>query len=153
MAPMANAYGVDPALPLGLGFESGFATSNRYLTTGDAFGMSGGGTGPGTGHAVHASSPEDDVNQLFSQPQGTCKKSPSYGERMRGTGSDDVLFLNRLEREDANGNQLTGRKDKNGNRKSVWDCLFNPYPDTWKPLMEEGITQMRTDIPIFLSSQ
>jgi hypothetical protein len=35
----------------------------------------------------------------------------------------------------------------------VWDCLFNPYPDTWKPLMEEGITQMRTDIPIFLSSQ
>lgn len=151
---IAGVYGVDPALPLGLGFESGFATSPRYFRTGDAFGMSGGGKGPGTGHAVHASSPEDDVNELFSEPKGKgCADSPSYGERMRGTGSLDSLFLDRLEREDANGNQLTGPPDKNGNRPSVWSCLFNPYPDTWKPLMEEGINQMRKDIPIFLSSQ
>jgi RHS repeat-associated protein len=149
-----GTYFVDPALPLGLGFESGFATSPRYFRTGDAFGMSGGGKGPGTGHAVHASSPEDDVNELFSEPKGKgCADSPSYGERMRGTGSLDSLFLDRLEREDANGNQLTGPPDKNGNRPSVWSCLFNPYPDTWKPLMEEGINQMRKDIPIFLSSQ
>ena len=96
-----GAYGVDPALPLGLGFESGFATSSRYYRTGDAFGMSGG----GVGREVHAFDPEDDVNELFSQPKSKgCETSPSYGERMRGTGNNIDLFLQHLERQDASGN-------------------------------------------------
>jgi hypothetical protein len=39
---MAKRYAVDPALVLGVGIESGFASKGTYLRTGDAFGMTGG---------------------------------------------------------------------------------------------------------------
>lgn len=38
----AKKYNVDPALVLGLGFESGFASAGTYLRRGDAFGLTGG---------------------------------------------------------------------------------------------------------------
>jgi len=151
MVTKANAVGVDPALPLGLGIESHFADpnwpNNLYNKTGDAFGLTNG----TSAHPVHASSPEDDVSKLFSEP--TAKGcSPSYGERMRGTGTNVELFLQRLEREDANNNPLTGPPDKNGNRRNL-GCMWNDHPLTWKPFIRDGISKMQHDIPIFLNSR
>ena len=151
MVTKANAVGVDPALPLGLGIESHFADpnwpNNLYNKTGDAFGLTNG----TSAHPVHASSPEDDVSKLFSEP--TAKGcSPSYGERMRGTGTNVELFLQRLEREDANNNPLTGPPDKIGNRRNL-GCMWNDHPLTWKPFIRDGISKMQHDIPIFLNSR
>jgi hypothetical protein len=39
---LAKRYDVDPALVLGVGIESGFASKGTYLRTGDRFGMTGG---------------------------------------------------------------------------------------------------------------
>jgi len=149
-----GAYGVAPALPLGLGIESHFADpnwpNNLYNKTGDAFGMSNG----STAHPEHANGPVDDINKLFSEPKANgCDKLPSYGERMRGTGSNIDLFLQRLEMEDAKGNPLTGPPNKNGNRQNL-GCMYNgDHEVTWRSLVRAGIGQMQHDIPIFLSSQ
>jgi len=145
----AGAYGVDPALPLGLGIESGFATSARYNRTGDAFGMSGG----KNKDIMHFSSPEQNIDALFSS--GTACGTPSYGERMRGTGSNIQLFLQRLELLDANGNPITTKPDKNGNGKNL-NCKYNSVglpPTAWMKFISDGISEMQTDIPIFLNSQ
>ena len=128
MAAKAKEYGVNPALPLGLAGESGFASKGMYLWTGDAFGMTGG----STANPVRAKSPEDDVNKLFA----------NFGEQMRGTGSDTMLFLHRLEQEDANGNQITA----NGMYNSV-----EIPPTTWIESAKSWIGQMQRDIPIYLS--
>jgi hypothetical protein len=100
--------------------------------------------------------PVDDINKLFSEPKAKgCTGPPygkSYGERMRGTGTNVDLFLQRLERLDANGNPLTGRKDENGNPLNV-GCMYNDHPNTWKPFIRDGIGKMQHDIPIFLGSQ
>lgn len=149
MVTKASAYGVDPALPLGLGIESAFASQGTYLRTGDAFGLTGG----STAHMTHAASPSQDIDLLFSS--GTKCGTPSYGERMRGTGSNVQLFLQRLELEDANGNQLTGPPDKNGNVQDL-QCMYNSVqipPVKWKAFISGGISEMQRDIPLFLNSQ
>ena len=128
MVAKAKAYGVDPALPLGLGIESGFATKGTYLRTGDAFGMTGG----STKHMTHASSPEQNVDELFS----------GWGEQMRGTGSNVSLFLNHLEMEDANGNQITSQ--------GMYNSVEIP-PTAWKSFITSGINEMQRDIPIYNS--
>jgi hypothetical protein len=128
MSAKAKEYGVNPALPLGLGIESGFATKGTYLRTGDAFGMTGG----STKHMTKASSPEQNVDELFS----------TFGERMRGTGSNTSLFLNHLEMEDANGNQITSQ--------GMYNSIEIP-PTAWKSFITSGINEMQRDIPIYNS--
>ncbi len=128
VAAKAKGYGVDPALPLGLGIESGFATKGTYRRTGDAFGMTGG----STKHMTYAKSPEQNVDQLFS----------NFGEEMRGTGSNISLFLNNLEKEDANGNQITSQ--------GMYNSVEIP-PTAWKAFITSGIQEMQRDIPIYLS--
>jgi hypothetical protein len=130
MAAKAKDYGVDPALPLGLGIESGFATKGTYLRTGDAFGMTGG----TTKHMTHAKDAAQNVDELFS----------TFGERMRGTGSNISLFLNHLEMEDANGNQITSQ--------GMYNSVEIP-PTAWKSFITSGIKEMQRDIPIYLNSQ
>ncbi|MGA8220212.1 MAG: hypothetical protein WB780_01065 [Candidatus Acidiferrales bacterium] len=71
VAALAKVYNVDPALVLGVGIESGFASQGTYLRTGDAFGMTGG----NTKHMTTATSPEENVQQFFH----------SYGDQIRGT--------------------------------------------------------------------
>jgi RHS repeat-associated protein len=124
----AKEYGVDPALPLGLGIESAFATKGTYLRTGDACGMTGG----STKHMTHANSPEQNVDELFS----------AYGDRMRGTGSNITLFLNHLEMEDANGNQIS--------MQGMYNSVEIP-PTAWKAFITGGINEMQRDIPIYNS--
>jgi len=126
MLAKAKEYGVDPALPLGLGIESGFASSGTYLHTGDAFGMTGG----STTHMTHARSPEQNIDELFS----------TFGERMRGTGGNVSLFVNRLELEDANGNQISSQ--------GMYNSVAIP-PKGWKDFITGGINQMQRDIPIY----
>jgi len=75
----AERYNVDPALVLGVGIESGFASKGTYLRTGDAFGMTGG----STGHMTTANSPEQNVEQFFE----------NYGGQIRGTGRDASAFM------------------------------------------------------------
>lgn len=130
MSSKAKDYGVDPALPLGLGIESGFATKGTYLRTGDAFGMTGG----STKHMTHAKSPQQNVDQLFS----------AFGERMRGTGSNISLFLNHLEMEDAKGNQITSQ--------GMYNSVEIP-PTAWKAFITGGIHEMQRVIPIYLLPQ
>ncbi|MGB6745436.1 MAG: hypothetical protein WBE38_17450, partial [Terracidiphilus sp.] len=118
----------DPALVLGLGIESGFATKGTYLRTGDAFGMTGG----STAHMTYARNPEQNVDQLFSR----------FGDEMRGTGSNISIFLNNLEKEDANGNQITSQ--------GMYNSVEIP-PTAWKAFITSGIQEMQRDIPIYLS--
>jgi hypothetical protein len=61
---------------------------------------------------------------------------------MRGTGSDTMLFLHRLEQEDASGNQITA----NGMYNSV-----EIPPTAWIDSAKSWIGQMQGDIPIYLS--
>ena len=101
----------------------------------------------------HVTSPEQDVDLLFSS--GTTCGTPSYGERMRGTGSNITLFLQHLELEDAKNNQLTTKPDKNGNVQNL-KCMYNSDklpPTGWKAMVRYGIGEMQKDIPIFLSEQ
>ena len=149
MAAKVSTYDVNVALPLGLGIESTFASAGTYLSTGDAFGITGG----SLKHMPHVTSPEQDVDLLFSS--GTTCGTPSYGERMRGTGSNITLFLQHLELEDAKNNQLTTKPDKNGNVQNL-KCMYNSDklpPTGWKAMVRYGIGEMQKDIPIFLSEQ
>jgi len=128
VASKAAAYGVDAALVLGLGIESGFASKGTYLRTGDAFGMTGG----NTTHMTSASSPEENVDELFS----------GFGKEMQGTGSNIPIFLDHLEKEDDNGNQITSQ--------GMYNSVEIP-PTAWKSFITGGIKQMQRDIPIYLS--
>jgi hypothetical protein len=111
VAALAKVYNVNPALVLGVGAESGFATRGTYLMTGDAFGMTGGNTKSMT----TATSPEENVKQFFDK----------YGNQIRGTGTDDSAFLNALQGLDASGKRVPGWKvyntfDPQGWNNKVW---------------------------------
>jgi hypothetical protein len=128
VAARAKVYNVNSALVLGLGAESGFATQGTYLRTGDAFGMTGG----NTKRMTTATTPEENVKQLFH----------NYGNQIRGTGNDDSAFLNGLQGLDPSGKRVPGWK------------VYNTFdPQGWNTMVAERIHQMRRDIPIYLSQR
>jgi len=135
---MAKAFGLDPALLLGLGgHESTYATSPRYKRTGDAFGMSGG----QPGDIMHFKSPDKNASKWFGL----------YGDRIRGVGSNVEQFLNGLELEDANGNQLTTKPDRNGNTQNLC-CMYNSQqipPTDWKDAVRRNITEIQGDLSVY----
>jgi hypothetical protein len=94
VAALAKRYNVDPALVLGVGIESGFASEGTYLRTGDAFGMTGG----NTKHMTKSESPEQNVKQFFD----------NYGNQIRGTGNDASAFVNGLQGCDPSGKRVNG---------------------------------------------
>ncbi len=128
VASLAKRYNVDPALVLGVGIESGFASQGTYLRTGDAFGMTGG----STKHMTAAESPEQNVKQFFD----------NYGNQIRGTGSDATAFVNGLQGRDASGNPVNGWKVYNTDRPASWGVLVN-----------QGIAQMRRSAPAYLAQR
>ncbi|HKV49327.1 MAG TPA: hypothetical protein VJN69_14635 [Candidatus Acidoferrales bacterium] len=123
VADLAKKYRVDPALVLGLGFESGFASAGTYLRTGDAFGMTGG----STRHMTTASSPAENARKLFDL----------YGNQFTGTGSDSKAFLNAMQGCDSAGGRIAGWR--------VW----NTETLNWKDRAQKGIDLMRRDVPIY----
>ncbi|MGH9738709.1 MAG: hypothetical protein ACRD4X_08990 [Candidatus Acidiferrales bacterium] len=92
----AKKYKVDPALVLGLGIESGFASKGTYRQTGDAFGMTGG----STKHMTRAGSPAQDVQKFFDD----------WGNQVRGTGSNVGAFIDGLQGRDPRGDPVHGWK-------------------------------------------
>ena len=123
----AKNYKVDPALVLGVGIESGFASQGTYLRTGDAFGMTGG----GTKHMTTTAFPAENVKQFFD----------NYGDQIRGTGSDASAFINALQGRDASGARVPGWK------------VYNTVNPSWPRFIGGGIQQMRRDIPIYTSQR
>ena len=128
VAAFAKRYNVDPALVLGVGIESGFASEGTYLRTGDAFGMTGG----NTKHMTKSESPEQNVKQFFD----------NYGNQIRGTGNDASASVNGLQGCDPSGKRVNGWKVYNTDRPGSWDTLING-----------GIAQMRRSAPIYLSQR
>lgn len=124
---LAKKYGVDPTLVLGLGLESGFASRGTYLRTGDAFGMTGG----NTSHMTTAASPDENVRQFFD----------SWGDQIRGVGSDTSAFINGLEGRDASGKQVRGRK------------VYNSVNRNWPNVVRDGISQMKRSVPVYMSQR
>ena len=92
----APKYQVSPALVLGLGIESGFASQGTYLRTGDAFGMTGG----STSNTTTAVSPTQNVNQFFT----------NYGNQVKGAGSNVQIFLSGLQGKNQLGQPVKGWK-------------------------------------------
>jgi hypothetical protein len=119
----AAKYDVDPILVLGIGGESGFASTGTYTRTHDAFDMTGG----STEHMTTASGPSENVNQFFH----------NYGEQIRGAKSDMNVFLNGLKGKDALGKPVKGWKD------------YNPKNPLWRKAREDNIRQMMRDVPIY----
>lgn len=128
VATLAKAYNLDPALVLGVGTESGFASQGTYLRTGDAFGMTGG----STRNMTTAASPAENVQQFFD----------NYGNQIRGVGSDASAFINALQGRDAFGRHGKGWKVYNSDR-----------PAAWEQMTHDGIQQMHRDIPIYVSQR
>ncbi len=120
----AKHYKVEPALVLGVGIESGFASEGTYHRTGDAFGMTGG----TTKHMTTAGSPAENVKQFFD----------NYGNQIRGTGSNAGAFLNGLQGRDPSGAPVKGWK------------VYNRANPNWKDFINGGINQMRRDTRIYL---
>ena len=127
VAALAKNYNVDPALVLGVGVESGFASQGTYLKTGDAFGMTGG----STKHMTTAASPAENTQQFFD----------SYGNQIRGTGSDASAFINALQGRDASGERVPGWK------------TYNTVNPKWNTLVRHGIAEMRGAIPVYVSQR
>lgn len=127
VADLAKKYRVDPALVLGLGFESGFASAGTYLRTGDAFGMTGG----STRHMTTASSPVENVRQFFDR----------YGEQIEGAGSNVDAFLNAMLGRDAAGRRVNGWK------------VYNVENPSWRLLAQNGIGEMRRAISVYGASR
>ncbi len=127
VATLAKEYNVDPALVLGIGVESGFASQGTYLRTGDAFGMTGG----STKHMTRAASPAENVRQFFD----------NYGSQIRDAGSDSAAFINALQGRHASGEQVKGWK------------VYNSRNSRWGSIVEGGIHQMRRDIPTYLAQR
>jgi hypothetical protein len=125
VAKLARKYKIDPALILGLGIESGFASQGTYLRTGDAFGMTGG----TLKHMTRAASPAQNVQQLVD----------SYGDQIRGTGSDAPAFINALQGRNAAGVLVKGWK------------IYNSVNPVWGRTISAGIDQMRRDVPSYLA--
>jgi hypothetical protein len=124
---LAKKYNVDPALVLGLGIESGFASGGTYLRTGDAFGMTGG----NTKHMTTAASPTENVRQFFD----------NYGNQIRGTGTDASAFINAIQGRNASAQSVKGWK------------VYNRANSQWEGLVHDGINTMRKDIPTYLSQK
>lgn len=127
VSALAKVYNVDPALVLGVGIESSFASQGTYLQTGDAFGMTGG----SPEHMTKAASPSENVKQFFD----------NYGNQIRGVGSDASAFLNGLQGRTATGKRVKG-----------WKTYNTANPD-WSEFIGSGIDQMRRDIPTFLTQR
>jgi hypothetical protein len=125
---LAARYNVDPILVLGLGAESGFATKGTNLRTGDAFGMTGG----STKHMTTATSPAQNVSQFFQ----------SWGNQIRGTGSDTEAFLNGLQGLDASGQRVPG-----------WKVYNTDKSEDWRAMMSDGVKQMKRAVPAYLSER
>ena len=121
VAAQAKLIGVDPALPLGIGIESGFGTNGTYLRTGDVFGMTGG----STANMTQAASPTQDVQKLFD----------GYGKQMSGSGSDVSRFINALEGQNAAGQKVPG-----------WKTYNSAHPKEWRDMVKGGIQQMQRDL-------
>jgi hypothetical protein len=124
---LAKKYNVDPTLVLGLGIESGFASQGTYLTTGDAFGMTGG----NTNHMTTAASPDENVKQFFDR----------YGDQIRGSGSDTSAFINGLEGRDAAGKLVRGRR------------VYNTVNPDWPTDVRNGVGQMKRSVPVYISQR
>jgi len=125
---LAKKYGVDPALVLGLGSESGFATRGTYLRTGDAFGMTAG----GTSHMMVASSPAQNAKQFFD----------NYGAQIRDIGDNLPTFLNALKGLDESGNRVPG-----------WKVYNSSHPAAWRSMVEDGVRQMKRDMPTYFAGR
>ena len=123
----AKHYKVDPALVLGVGIESGFASQGAHLRTRDAFGMTGG----STKHMTTAGSPAENVKQFFD----------NYGNQIHGTGNNASAFVNGLQGRDASGAPVKGWKVSNRANRD------------WKGFINGGINEMRRDTPIYLSKR
>lgn len=124
----AQQYRVNPALPLGLGIESSFATRGTYLDTKDAFGMTGG----SRAHMTSAASPEENVRQLFDL----------YGQQIYGAGDDVAAFISGLQGRDRKGQIVPG-----------WRVYNSRYPRQWEDMARNGIGQMRRALPLYLSTK
>ncbi len=127
VSQMAQAYNVDPTNVLGVGIESGFGSQGTYLTTGDAFGMTGG----STANMTYAGSPEENVQQWFD----------TWGEQVRGTGSNTSAFLNGLQGRNPSGELVSGWR------------VYNIQNPQWRAFITSGINQMRRDIPLYLQQR
>jgi hypothetical protein len=127
VSSLAKKYNVDPALVLGLGIESGFASQGTYARTGDAFGMTGG----STTNMTTAASPAENVQKFFD----------NYGNQIRGTGSDIPAFINGLEGREFFGQPVKGWK------------VYNSANSESSRMIGSGISQMRRDIPTYLSQR
>jgi hypothetical protein len=120
-------YDVDPVLVLGLASESSFADPtvelNTFARTGDAFGLTYG----GTDHMTTASSPTENVNQFFTM----------WGKQIRGSKDNATTFLNGLQGEDATGKKVPGWR------------RYNPHDEVWRTARLQGIDQMSRDVPLY----
>jgi hypothetical protein len=125
---LAQKYHVDPKLVLGLAYESGFATRGTYGQSGDAFGLTGG----SKEHMTTASSPAENVRQLFRL----------YGRQIYGTGSDVDAFLHALQGEDAAGKRVKG-----------WKVYNSKYRDAFDIGARKGIEQMKRVVPLYLQER
>jgi hypothetical protein len=126
VAAEASDYSVDPALVLGVGIESAFASSGTYLTTGDAFGMTGG----STENMTTASSPSANVAEFFN----------NYGDQIYGTGNNSHDFINALLGRDSNGGIVSGWK------------TYNSVNPAYRAFLRSGIRQMQKEVPAYVQS-
>jgi hypothetical protein len=131
---LAQKYHVDPKLVLGLAYESGFATRGTYNQTGDAFGLTGG----SKRHMTFASSPEENVRQLFRL----------YGQQIYGTGSDVDAFLNALQGKNADGKPVKGWRIYNSDRTGGL-----PAGAAFLAGARNGIKQMQRVVPLYLQER
>jgi hypothetical protein len=125
VSKLAKQYKVNPALVLGVGIESGFASKGTYLRTGDAFGMTGG----STSNMTEASSPADNVAQFFK----------IWGGQIRGAGDNITTFLNGLEGQNPAGDAVKGWR------------VYNSATSDWRDFITGGIHQMQRDIPLYFA--
>lgn len=125
---LSQKYLVDPKLVLGLAYESGFGSEGTYHITHDAFGMTGG----STAHTTFASSPEENVQQLFHK----------FGSQIYGTGSDVNAFVNALQGRNAAGERVAG-----------WRVYNTERAGAWLTGVMKGIGQMKWAVPHYLQQR
>jgi hypothetical protein len=126
VAPLARTYGVNPALPLGMGVESAFGTKGTYGTTKDVFGITGGDKNP----------------DVMARPSGPAEDSATffrlYGPQFSGAGDDKNRFLNALQGKDPSGRPVPGWR------------IYNSKPsNTWNSMARKGIAQMLSQVPLY----
>ncbi|MGH6956017.1 MAG: hypothetical protein ACREEW_05065 [Caulobacteraceae bacterium] len=117
----ARRYGVNPLFVLAMGIESGFGSRGTYLRTGDAFGLTNG----GTDHMTRASSPAQNVKERFDL----------YGNQVRGVGDNEDAFVNGLLGMNPRGERVPG-----------WRIYNTDSRAGWIGLIREGVRQMSSDL-------